>query len=722
MAEGKAQVLQSATYHFLDRGMDTELPLRAMTPNSEGPLFRRLENLTAHGGSLASWFGIFPVAQFADASSFPTIERDGTWFATTPNGVLNGQCPIWSFWDYPMTWNISSSTTQSAFGGFMGILITSREIFHYSPQDQTWRNATPTYSTGTVTINNGQTALVGAGTAWSTRKIARGQLVQLPATTGNWYSIASVNSDTSITLQQAYSGTNLAGANYSIRRCFGGRNYSHGDNLLYATVFNGDLYVGGRTLAGYSNGPAVIRVKNIYDNTLIVEYLLANADLTGAMSPQSVRADLWDIKGLQVLQDGRVVVAASIVPTNKTGIVGNRILYSSNIDTQTHTAAQIWNASPAGFLDIVGIPGEVTALGMLDPNTLTAHFHRGIATLSYTSQYDPPLSASVSAARSGALAPRTVLTHAGREMFLGSDGLVHSFDGRQTTPICNETVTLFHADEENTQTSYWTGNAHASFDARRQQYRLWMPDNNFEEVVAPPGSYENYESNTYCWCIPLGNVGVFYETYAAQITMCSGPVIGAKESVQGGYFPQTVGGNVGLMVVGVPSTDASGGKTLGGEFIPGLIGDNYSTDGSPRAAGLRIYSLSNNPYADDAITLSFETDDLDFGLPAIDKTISHVLIWFDGQDGESTNQPTVEAISRQGTIVGVAGESSFAPTVDTPIMFDFKPTAAESWRIRLTRTSPTPISPEGNGFGLLCRRMTVYYQPQGEIETVDPSL
>ncbi len=66
------------------------------------------------------------------------------------------------------------------------------------------------YSTGTVDITKGTTALVGNGTSWAANVTSAHTIVlnKFP------YSIASVDSDTGITLSSKYAGTTLSGATY----------------------------------------------------------------------------------------------------------------------------------------------------------------------------------------------------------------------------------------------------------------------------------------------------------------------------------------------------------------------------------------------------------------------------------------------------------------------------------------------------------------------------
>lgn len=69
------------------------------------------------------------------------------------------------------------------------------------------------YKTGTADFVNGSTAVVGHGTAWIANAAA-GEAIYCPD--GKFREIASVNSDTSLTLAEPYNGATLAGQSYTI--------------------------------------------------------------------------------------------------------------------------------------------------------------------------------------------------------------------------------------------------------------------------------------------------------------------------------------------------------------------------------------------------------------------------------------------------------------------------------------------------------------------------
>jgi hypothetical protein len=73
--------------------------------------------------------------------------------------------------------------------------------------------ATTTYSTGTVSVGAGSTAVTGVSTAWLTSGVRAGDMFMA---SGLCVPIAAVNSNTSITLARPWPGAALSGANYDI--------------------------------------------------------------------------------------------------------------------------------------------------------------------------------------------------------------------------------------------------------------------------------------------------------------------------------------------------------------------------------------------------------------------------------------------------------------------------------------------------------------------------
>jgi hypothetical protein len=77
---------------------------------------------------------------------------------------------------------------------------------------------TANYSTGTVTVTNGSKVVTGAGTAF-TANVDPGMLLRV-AGTGRVYAVASVDSDTQLTLRDNYEAANAAGQAYALTPIF----------------------------------------------------------------------------------------------------------------------------------------------------------------------------------------------------------------------------------------------------------------------------------------------------------------------------------------------------------------------------------------------------------------------------------------------------------------------------------------------------------------------
>jgi hypothetical protein len=77
------------------------------------------------------------------------------------------------------------------------------------------------YTTGTVSITTGTSAVVGVATSWTTNMAGRWiQLKESASSTtsgdNNWYQILSVGSGTTLTLVGTYTGPTMAGGTYTI--------------------------------------------------------------------------------------------------------------------------------------------------------------------------------------------------------------------------------------------------------------------------------------------------------------------------------------------------------------------------------------------------------------------------------------------------------------------------------------------------------------------------
>ena len=67
------------------------------------------------------------------------------------------------------------------------------------------------YATGTLSVTQGSTSVTGSGTTWTNGMVGQSILLE-----DFWYTVASVGSATSITLDSSYRGTTLSGSTYVI--------------------------------------------------------------------------------------------------------------------------------------------------------------------------------------------------------------------------------------------------------------------------------------------------------------------------------------------------------------------------------------------------------------------------------------------------------------------------------------------------------------------------
>lgn len=90
---------------------------------------------------------------------------------------------------------------------------TADENFTFSFKKNTKELGIADYDTGTITITNDSTAIVGSGTTFTALMVGR----FLKATNdGYWYKITGFTDTTHIVIEQVYQGTTEAGASYAI--------------------------------------------------------------------------------------------------------------------------------------------------------------------------------------------------------------------------------------------------------------------------------------------------------------------------------------------------------------------------------------------------------------------------------------------------------------------------------------------------------------------------
>lgn len=95
--------------------------------------------------------------------------------------------------------------------------VSSGLRFIYQPQDVDMTQ--DDYTTGTITVVNGSTAVTGVGTTWTTNMIGS-QITATDNSDGQWYEIIDVPTTTSLTLKTAWIGPSGATKPYRIGQIF----------------------------------------------------------------------------------------------------------------------------------------------------------------------------------------------------------------------------------------------------------------------------------------------------------------------------------------------------------------------------------------------------------------------------------------------------------------------------------------------------------------------
>lgn len=117
---------------------------------------------------------------------------------------------------------IDTFTTTS--GSSTLLIGTRRDIVRYDAALEDGRFINVFYNTGTVDTVDGSDIVAGTGTTWSTN-LKAGDFIHFGSSSENqisetWYEIESVDSNTQITLVNAFSGSDLTGADYNARITF----------------------------------------------------------------------------------------------------------------------------------------------------------------------------------------------------------------------------------------------------------------------------------------------------------------------------------------------------------------------------------------------------------------------------------------------------------------------------------------------------------------------
>ncbi len=621
-------------FDFVSSSYQPFAPLRSMQNSG----FRQ----TSWGGM--TWDGIFrPRFPMVSTGVGPTVDSNGS-FTDGYNGQTPGVISYYPIRDF-------SSTIE----GYVMVILTTAEcwidVLASAPI-----NVTPIYTIGTVSITTATKALVGTGTAWNTEGIKSGQLVIFPDASVR--SIDTVNSDTSITLKDNYTGTTLTNAAYTIRRT--GRFGSTGSGgvaqavpkNLFARIFNGDLYY------TYVEGAAnfcVVKVENVTTGSPGTPTIIGAA-LFDNLSGCDIWTDaIYEIKGLELLTDGRVVLATTEKPASTTTQFQSRIRYSSHLDVM------VWNSPPAGTNEVVNLPGKMNGMLAYGPY-LACHFDTGIVMGVPTGQDDPPLNyQAVQGVATGCVNAKAMVNTSIGQAFLGSDNNAYVFDGSGVRQLSDATRTGSSAGNE---AASW----HAAVD--ESHHLIWLFD--MQSLSAT--------TSTTAYAIDFHSGIPTYHKLPTMVS-CAGSNLGILTS---------------QLLLGIPSYDPTASGTGG-------------------ATSTMVYQLSSLSSADvvpaftgytAAAAMSLLTDWIDFGMIGVDKTFAFALLYYISsgaytirltakRDGLST-----ETISL--TTANTSTEEKFAKLF-------FTPKTSEKWQFTLDTTTLST-----SAWDVRPQRMVLFFRPVAE--------
>jgi hypothetical protein len=583
------------------------------------------------------------------------VTADALTIPVTNNGAFadlwNGQSPA----DMSITYMDFISATLE---GPVAVVLTTSECYVITLAPTTVVNVTPRYSLGTVSITTGTAALAGTGTFWVDEGIKAGQLVNLPNGSADWYSISVVNSNTSITLKSNLSTGTLVAQPYTIRRT--GRNSSAplagAASNLFARIFNGDLYY---TFVEGTSNFCVVRVLDVLNAasstpTIIgcnVYDNLSGCDVWSAAGGEVVS----EFKGLELLSDGRVVLATT--ESIATGNAMARIRYSSHLDQM------VWNEPPGGTNDVVLLPGKMNAMKEFG-GYLACHFDRGIVVAIPNGQDDPPLNYQrVQTTTIGCESARPLANTPIGQIYLGTDGNVWTFDGSGQTQLSDATRNTWSATAAY---SSW----HACYEA--QQSTFWL--------------FQVGATNTGIYTINTETGIVGYHKVGTIITAACDP--GAPT------------GDIRL-ILGLPS------------FDPAVV------SGTSGATSTMIYDLDFSDTADvvPAFTgyaatsaLTLITDWMDMDMPGIDKTISHILLYY--ISGGSYTFRTIYLRDGLNTATNSINLTTTA-TEEKVAKLWFPPATSEKWRFEFGTATTADTA-----WDVRPQRAIIFYRVSGPMEAV----
>lgn len=538
-------------FNRMGAGVAPTAPPNSIDPEAQGEVaWRDGQNLVELDGTLRPRPGIVPLSTEVGMSALPYS------FSAT---LQDGEVPL-------QIYSIDEQASSL-------IVVTNRQLWKYHG---TWINVTPTYADGTVTATNGSPNITGAGTLWLTRVITGGQHIELE---GRWYKLSSVTGEGAAALTENFAGATGGGKAYTIRRNWSGGSVVASNistDLIFSTIYNGSLYVAGPVAVSGTVGAgemAVIRVDDILtDASTVGVYLTATRALVAGLD---VITDLWLIRGIKMLQDGRVVIVGLSFAAG-TPLSGAVVFYSSHLNDA------VWTVAPGGRTVMADMP-DITALGQLG-GAITLHHENGVKLAHLTGLADPPLTYQETTAQIGCYSPRSLKRYGSVEVFVSREGGIAIFDGGGSKTV-DRGLAKYLRDGATSLKDLGRSGFHAFLDARINRYVLVQ--------------WRQHDSTMYAYDLEQGFLWKWE---------CGLPISAGSDSCND---PQVGQGDILIKhraFLGSASLDGATEVEIMRVFVDGSADTKY-TNGT-------------------AVTHYVESDDQDFGDPLAHKTIEKVIAWF----------------------------------------------------------------------------------------------